>query len=65
MKSVNNTFPYPKKHALCKAKAEPRAGASRPKTRRLFCFVSLVILDVVCHYLSLFLLYINIEMGKK
>ena len=33
--------------------------------KRLFCFGSLVILDVVCRYLSLFLLYINIEIGKK
>ena len=29
--------------------------------RRLFCFGLLVILDVVCRYLSLFLLYINIK----
>ena len=33
--------------------------------RRLFCFGSLVILDVVCRYLLLFLLYINIKIGKK
>ena len=35
--------------------------------RRLFCFGSLVILDVVCCYLSLFLLYIYIyvEIGKN
>ena len=32
--------------------------------RRLFCFGSLVVLDVVFRYLSLFLLYINIKMGK-
>ena len=32
--------------------------------KRLFCFGSLVILDVMCRYLSLFLLYINIEIGK-
>ena len=32
--------------------------------RRLFCFAFLVILDVVCRYLSLFLLYINIKIGK-
>ena len=31
---------------------------------RLFGFGSLVILDVVCRYLSLFVLYINIEIGK-
>ena len=37
--------------------------AGRP--RRLFCFCSLVILDVVCRYLSLFLLYINIEIGEN
>ena len=30
---------------------------------RLFCFGSLVILDVVCRYLSIFLLYINIKIG--
>ena len=28
---------------------------------RLFCFGSLVVLDVVCRYLLLFVLYINIE----
>ena len=33
--------------------------------RRLICFASLVILDVVCRYLSLFVLYINIEIGKN
>ena len=33
--------------------------------RRLFCFGSLVILDVVCRYLSLFLSYINIKTGKN
>ena len=33
--------------------------------RRLFCFGSLVILDVVCRYLSLFVLYINIKVGKN
>ena len=33
--------------------------------RRLFCFGSSVILDVVCRYLSLFLLYINIEIGEN
>ena len=33
--------------------------------RRLFCFGSLVVLDVVCRYISLFLLYINIKIGKK
>ena len=32
--------------------------------RRLFYFGSLVILDVVCRYLSLFFLYINIDLGK-
>ena len=34
-------------------------------SKRLFCFCSLVILDVVCRYLSLFLLYININIGKN
>ena len=33
--------------------------------KRLFCFGSLVILDVVCRYLSLFLSYINIKIGKN
>ena len=32
--------------------------------RRLFCFGSLVVLDVVFRYLSLFLLYINLKIGK-
>ena len=32
-------------------------------TWRLFCFGSLVVLDVVFRYLSLFLLYINIKIG--
>ena len=33
--------------------------------RRLFCFSSLVILDVACCYLWLFSLYINIKIGKN
>ena len=33
--------------------------------RRLFCFGSLVVLDVFFRYLSLFLLYINIKIGKN
>ena len=33
--------------------------------RRLFCFGFLVILDVACCYLWLFLLYINIKIGKN
>ena len=33
--------------------------------RRLFYFGSLVVLDVVFRYLSLFLLYINIKIGKN
>ena len=33
--------------------------------RRLFCFGSLVMLDVVCRYLSLFLLYLNIKIGPS
>ena len=36
--------------------------AGRPKAALLFG--SLVILDVVCRYLSLFVLYINLEIGK-
>ena len=32
--------------------------------RRLFCFGSLVVLDVVFRYLWLVLLYINIKIGK-
>ena len=39
--------------------------AGRPKAALLFwSFGSLVILDVVCRYLLLFVLYINIEIGK-
>ena len=30
---------------------------------RFFCFGSLVVLDVVCRYLSIFLFYINIKIG--
>ena len=33
--------------------------------RRLFCFGSLVVLDVLFRYLSLFLLYINIKIDVK
>ena len=33
--------------------------------RRLLCFGSLVVLDVVFRYLSLCLLYINTKIGKK
>ena len=33
--------------------------------RRLFCFGSLVILDVARYYLWLFTLYINIKIGKN
>ena len=33
--------------------------------RRLFCFGSLVVLDVVFRSLSLFLVYINIKIGKN
>ena len=36
-----------------------------PVPRRLFCFGFLVILDVVCRCLSLFVLYINVEIGKN
>ena len=59
-------------------KAELKARVGRPLTsrspqvilllavlRRLFCFGSLVILDVVCRYLSLFFLFINIKIGKN
>ena len=59
------------------AKAELKARFGRPQTssspavillpgvpRRLFWFGSLVIFDVVCRYLSLFLLYINIKKVK-
>ena len=37
----------------------------RPHQRWLFGFGSLLILDVVCRYLSLFLLYINMKIGKN
>ena len=49
----------------------PQAGWGPPEVLllvvpgRLFYFGSLVILDVVCRYLSLFLLYINIEIGRN
>ena len=33
--------------------------------RRLFCFGSLVILDVMCRCLSIFLLHMNIKIGKN
>ena len=33
--------------------------------RGLFCFGSLVILDVACCYLWLFSLYVNIKIGKN
>ena len=35
----------------------------RPKAA--LCFGSLVSLDVVCRYLSLFLLYMKLKIGKK
>ena len=43
----------------------PRSNfiACRPKAALLFWF--LVILDVVCRYLSLFLSYINTKIGKN
>ena len=34
-------------------------------TGRLFWFGSLLILDVMCRYLLLFMLYINIKIGKN
>ena len=59
-------------------KAEPRARVDRPQTSssppvisllavpgRLFCFGSLVILEVACCDLWLFSLYINIKIGKN
>ena len=59
-------------------KPEIRARVGRPQTswsppvilllaipRQLFCFGSFVVLDVVFRYLSLFLLYITIEIGKN
>ena len=63
---------------IWRTKAKLRARFGRPQTsssppvilllavpRRLFCFGSLVVLDVVFGYLSLFLLYINIKIGKN
>ena len=47
-------------HKLLKAPAFVLLAAPR----RLFCFCSLVIVDVVCRYFSLFVLYINIEKVK-
>ena len=47
-----------------------RARVGRPKTsyrppRRLFCFGSLLVSDVMFRYLSLCLLYINSKIGKN
>ena len=66
-----------KQLSVCGTKAELRARVGRPQTsgsppvilllavpRRLFCFGSLVFLDVAFRYLSLLLLYINIKIGK-
>ena len=59
----------------CRTKGEGYSTANKLKPppvilllavpRRLFCFGSLVILDVSFRYLSLFLLYINIEVDKN
>ena len=59
-------------------KAESRVRVGRPQTsssppiilllavpRRLFCFGSLVVLDAVFRYLSLFLSYTNIKIGTN
>ena len=63
---------------IWRTKAELRARVGRPQTssspqyflllavpRRLFCFGSLVILDVARCYLWLFTLYINIKISKN
>ena len=42
-----------------------RFGGLLAVPRRLFCFGSLVILDVARCYLWLFTLYINIKIGKN
>ena len=50
---------------------QPQTSSSPPvifiaaRLRRLFCFGSLVILDVARCYLWLFTLYINIKIGKN
>ena len=44
---------------------QPRTKDELAVPRFVLCYGSLVILDVVCRYLSLFLLYINIEIGTK
>ena len=72
------SFTQTKQLSVWGTKAELKARVGRPQTswsppvilllavpRRLFCFGSLVVLDVVFRYLSLFLLYINIKIGKK
>ena len=43
----------------------PQVNLLLAVSRRLFCFGSLMISDVVCRYLSLFLLCINKEIDKK
>ena len=52
-------------HKLVKATPYPPVILLLAVPRWLFCFGSLVILDVVFRYFSLFLLYINIEIGKN
>ena len=48
---------------LIKAPPPSNYIAGRSKAALLFC--SMVILDVVCRYLSLFLLYISMKIGKN
>ena len=61
---------------LLQTKAELRARVGRPQTSQslpvIYCWPSqggsfgfLMILDVVCRYLSLFLKYINIKIGEN
>ena len=45
--------------------APPPSNITAGRPRRLFCFGSLVVLDVVFRYLSLCLLYINTKIGKN
>ena len=50
---------------LVKAPPPPQVNLLLVVPRRLFCFASLVVLDVVFRYLSIFLLYIHIKIDMN
>ena len=60
--SLWETARYRLKYCL-KGPLSPKQPTNQPKAALLFWFF--VILDVVCCYFLLFLLYINIEIGKN